>query len=88
LAALNPYRQRKIGEDTPGLVFKHKKINSIYGTENLSSLVYRVAPIPASLRDLVFDFGSLPEKDESDYISQMVARVLRMPYGAGMFHLN
>ena len=79
LAALNPYRQKSDGGKTPGLVFKHKNVNTMFGTSDLSSLVYRVAPVPSSLRDFVFDFGALPEEQEIEYIHQMVRKTLLLP---------
>ena len=49
------------------------------GTDDLSTLVYRVTPLPSTLRDFVFDFGSLPESEEAEYIHQMVRKMLKIP---------
>ena len=38
----------------------------------LRDLVYRVHDLPASMRALVYDFGSLSNKTEKDYIRQIV----------------
>ncbi|CAG2252998.1 RNF213 [Mytilus edulis] len=40
--------------------------------DELSSLVYRVHPLPESLIDYVWDYGSLSEEDEKTYIAKMV----------------
>ena len=44
-----------------------------------SSLVYKVTPVPLSLRDFIFDFGSLPESQEIDYVQRMVESILQLP---------
>ena len=61
-----------------GLFLSTKKIGATFGTEELSSLVYRVTPVPATLRDFVFDYGALPEIQEREYIRQMVHSTLNM----------
>ncbi|VDH96558.1 Hypothetical predicted protein [Mytilus galloprovincialis] len=69
LAACNPYRLRS--EDsiyTTGLQGKIK-------TDNLSHLVYRVHPLPETMMDFVWDYGSLSQKDEVAYITKMVETV-------------
>ena len=38
----------------------------------LRDLVYRVHDLPASMRALVYDFGSLSNETEKDYICQIV----------------
>ena len=37
----------------------------------MASLVYKVTPVPAALRDFVFDFGGLPPHREAEYINQV-----------------
>lgn len=69
LSACNPYRLR--GEEeilTHGLQGKIK-------TDELSKLVYRVHPLPETLIDYVWDYGSLNEIDEASYIKKMVKNV-------------
>ncbi|CAC5402560.1 RNF213 [Mytilus coruscus] len=69
LAACNPYRLRR--EDsihTKGLQGKIK-------TDHLSKLVYRVHPLPETMMDFVWDYGSLSQTDEQAYILKMVERV-------------
>ena len=82
LAALNPYRIRPDREEMgisqhapsaaahstgPGKVSPHL---SAQKDENdlLNKLVYRVHPIPPTLRDFIFDFGSLEPATELLYI--------------------
>ena len=85
LAALNPYRRRPKKGKTFGLVYKHKK-NSIAPvvTDDMADLVYRVTPIPVSLRDFVFDFGSLELEQERLYVGSMVHSMLVLPSLAGL----
>ena len=80
LAALNPYRRRPPQEETFGLVYKHKK-GSVAPVmqDEMSTLVYRVTPIPASLRDFVFDFGALELKQERMYVRSMILDFLDLP---------
>jgi hypothetical protein len=81
LAALNPYRRRVQQNETFGLVFKHKKetTNSSSFTNDMCNLVYRVVALPTSLRDFVFDFGSLSGYQEKLYIKSMVDSILVLP---------
>ena len=87
LAALNPYRRRPPQEETFGLVYKHKKggIAPMIQDE-MSTLVYRVTPIPASLRDFVFDFGALELKQERMYVRSMILDFLELPSLEGLEH--
>ena len=85
LAALNPYRRRPPQAETFGLVYKQKK-GALPVQDNMSSLVYRVTPIPPSLRDFVFDFGSLELKQERLYIQSMVLSQLALPSLEGLEH--
>ncbi|CAK9251645.1 unnamed protein product [Sphagnum jensenii] len=68
LAALNPYRLRKKKEEM-GLTFNlgHNPVD-----DPMSRLVYRVHPIPPTLKDFIFDFGSLEPETELLYIQSMV----------------
>lgn len=72
LAALNPYRRKPKKSGTTGLTFQ------LHGAtqDPMADLVYRVHPVPQSLRDLVFDFGSLGAEKEIQYIRSMVADIL------------
>ncbi|KAJ8319134.1 hypothetical protein KUTeg_004225, partial [Tegillarca granosa] len=66
MAACNPYRLRhEKSVFTAGLQGKIK-------SDELSRLVYRVHPLPETMVDFVWDFGSLSEKDEHSYICRMV----------------
>ena len=82
LAALNPYRRRPEQDtNSPGLLFNltnnqsdnTKPSNELTSAGDLmSSLVYRVHPIPHTLRDFIFDFGALTPDMEKLYILSMV----------------
>ena len=69
LAACNPYKLRNTSAIfTAGLQGKIK-------ADELSRLVYRVHPLPESLVDYVWDYGSLSSTDEGKYIERMVSSV-------------
>ena len=75
LAALNPYRRRALKQQqSPGLVFQLGERQST--PDPMASLVYRVHPVPQSLQDFIFDFGSLTPEQEALYILAMVRRSL------------
>ena len=87
LAALNPYRRRPPQAETFGLVYKHKKGSVVpLVHDEMANLVYRVTPIPASLRDFVFDFGSLEQDQERLYVRSMVCSMLELPSLDGLEH--
>lgn len=66
IAACNPYRLRPLGKiSTAGL--SGKTIADEY-----SRLVYRVHPLPETMIDFVWDYGSLSTNDERAYIDRMV----------------
>ena len=64
IGACNPYRISKKENKVFNILYKkqHKKKN----------LVYTVNPLPISLLNFVFNFGSLKENDELEYIKSMV----------------
>ena len=67
LAACNPYKLRPQ---------EHIKTAGLEGkniTDEYSGLVYRVHPLPEAMIDYVWDYGSLGQKDERDYIQRMVS---------------
>lgn len=71
LAACNPYRLRSDKSIlTSGLQGKIK-------TDHLSKLVYRVLPLPETMIDFVWDYGSLQKQDEKSYIERMVQDVFQ-----------
>ncbi|XP_055995963.1 uncharacterized protein LOC125646740 isoform X2 [Ostrea edulis] len=71
LAACNPYRLRSDKSIlTSGLQGKVK-------TDQLSKLVYRVQPLPETMIDYVWDYGSLKREDEKAYIERMVQGVFK-----------
>ena len=53
-------------------MIKHFCIGSI----PLRQLVYRVHPLPESMRPLVWDFGQLTERTEELYTKQIVRRFI------------
>ena len=87
IGACNPYRQapkgnekEEIGLDAD-LAYKEKEKNlndkekeEIHkkSLNNKNKLVYTVNPLPHSLLNYVFDFGSLSPEDEEKYIENMV----------------
>ncbi len=66
LAACNPYKLRPQENATTAGV-EGKNI-----TDEYSELVYRVHPLPESMVDYVWDYGSLTPQDEKTYIQRMV----------------
>eukprot|EP00026_Physarum_polycephalum_P000019 Phypoly_transcript_00019.p1 GENE.Phypoly_transcript_00019~~Phypoly_transcript_00019.p1 ORF type:complete len:3090 (+),score=490.35 Phypoly_transcript_00019:142-9411(+) len=66
IAACNPYRLRTKQTQTSGLEGKIK-------WDDLSKLVYRVHPLPESLMDYVWDYGTLDVVDEKSYIATIVS---------------
>lgn len=57
-------------------VHVHAVFSYIYfntGKISLRDLVYRVLELPASMRALVYDFGSLKPNIQSDYIKKIVS---------------
>jgi ABC-type oligopeptide transport system ATPase subunit len=71
LGACNPYRilTKKMKES--GLLYYNMKEDT-----KLNNLVYTVNPLPHSLLNFVFDFGSLREKDEEKYITNTIISIL------------
>ena len=66
IAACNPYRLRPTGPiATAGLDGK-------LAVDESSHLVYRVHPLPETMIDYVWDYGSLSTNDERAYIGRMV----------------
>ena len=73
VAACNPYRLRPSGNiSTAGL--SGKTI-----TDEYSKLVYRVHPLPETMIDFVWDYGSLSKEDERAYIGRMVEGITGNP---------
>jgi hypothetical protein len=89
LAALNPYRKRPNLDQIPGLVFRlhdsnvSDMIQASY-TDPMAHLVYRVHPIPKTLLDFIFDFGSLSQDMEKLYIHSMISK--KFPDEATFIH--
>jgi len=71
LAACNPYRimTNKMREN--GLVYYNMKEKN-----KLNNLVYTVNPLPHSLLNFIFDFGSLKFEDEKKYIINTIISLL------------
>ena len=72
LAACNPYRLRDDSQVlTTGLQKQDARAQKLLKDE-YSCLVYRVNPLPESLLNYVWDYGSLGSKDEIAYIERML----------------
>ena len=71
LGACNPYRvlNKKMRES--GLVYYNTKDKN-----KLNNLVYSVNPLPHSLLNFVFDFGSLRPEDERKYIHNTIVSII------------
>ena len=71
LGACNPYRliTKKMKES--GLVYYNMKDKN-----KLNNLVYTVNPLPHSLLNFIFDFGSLQPEDEKKYIKNAIIDLL------------
>lgn len=72
IAACNPYRLRESNRYTKGLKGKLSE-------DALSLLAYRVHPLPEMMLDFVWDYGSLPLKEERAYIQRMVDTKIFQP---------
>ena len=71
LGACNPYRIMDNKMKESGLVYYNIKEKN-----KLNNLVYTVNPLPHSLLNFVFDFGSLQPEDEKKYIKNTVISLL------------
>eukprot|EP01084_Bolivina_argentea_P027606 51309_1 len=75
IAALNPYRLRKKTKKQIEEEKKNEANNPSYFIdeldEQISNLVYRVYPIPPSMKTYVWNFGYLTTIDEQQYIAVM-----------------
>ena len=71
LAACNPYRVLTKKMRQSGLVYYNLKEKN-----KLNNLVYTVNPLPHSLLNFIFDFGSLQEDDEKKYIQNTIISIL------------
>ena len=73
IAACNPYRLRPPGKITTA------GLNGKTISDEFSRLVYRVHPLPETMIDFVWDYGSLSKKDERAYICRMVEGITGNP---------
>ncbi|KAK3257836.1 hypothetical protein CYMTET_33097 [Cymbomonas tetramitiformis] len=71
IAACNPYRKRNPLKLPPSAGF-----NSKLRPDSMSSLVYRVNPLPETMLDYVWDFGNLSAQDERRYVSRILANAV------------
>ena len=71
LGACNPYRIMDVKMKESGLVYYNMKKKN-----KLNNLVYTVNPLPHSLLNFIFDFGSLQPEDEKKYIKNTVESLL------------
>ena len=68
IAACNPYRVSKKENFLLNVLYKKNQMKK--------NLVYTVNPLPMSLMNFVFNFGSLKHEDELAYIRSMVERTV------------
>ena len=71
LGACNPYRVLEKTMKESGLVYYNVKERN-----KLNDLVYTVNPLPYSLLNFIFDFGSLQAEDEKKYIINTVRSII------------
>jgi len=74
IAACNPYRllsEQDVERERIGLVFEHRNALEVI-PDPLAKLVYRVHPLPETLIEYVWDFGSLPASVEKLYIHSIL----------------
>ncbi|ETO22356.1 hypothetical protein RFI_14844, partial [Reticulomyxa filosa] len=73
IAALNPYRKRQRSDKEKDEDKQDNRNRTKYYLDDLDKemdeLVYRVFPLPRSLQTYVWNFGSLSEADEHQYIA-------------------
>ena len=85
IAACNPYRyidKNKRDEIALNINLAYKELEKVSNKERQkledkskrAKLVYTVNPLPHSLLNFVFDFGSLDKKDEQKYIQNMIEK--------------
>ena len=72
LGACNPYRIITKKMKDSGLIYYNSKDKN-----ELSNLVYTVNPLPNSLLNFIFDFGSLKPEDEKKYINNAIIDTLK-----------
>ena len=72
IAACNPYRLLTKKMKKSGLVYYNMKESN-----KLNNLVYTVNPLPHSLLNFVFDFGSIQPNDEKKYISNTIIELIK-----------
>ena len=71
IAACNPYRLR------PSEKILTSGLSEKTSLDEYSGLVYRVHPLPETMVDYVWDYGSVSPEDEKRYIARMVEGVFR-----------
>eukprot|EP01130_Rhizamoeba_saxonica_P005883 TRINITY_DN2328_c0_g2_i1.p1 TRINITY_DN2328_c0_g2~~TRINITY_DN2328_c0_g2_i1.p1 ORF type:complete len:3185 (-),score=755.13 TRINITY_DN2328_c0_g2_i1:18-8699(-) len=80
IAACNPYRlidEADQERERIGLVFEHHQSNEII-PDPLAKLVYRVHPLPETIIEYVWDFGSLPADVEKLYIHSLLNKKFKV----------
>jgi hypothetical protein len=98
IAACNPYRQRVYkGKDKVGLninqAHQQKKYLSDKELEDIkrklnNNLVYTVNPLPHSLLNFVFDFGTISPEDEEQYIRGMIKESIEKKFNENRGNLK
>ncbi|ETO22336.1 hypothetical protein RFI_14862 [Reticulomyxa filosa] len=79
VAALNPYRKHKKTREEIEAEKEESRNTNRHFLDNLdkemSELVYRVFPLPRSMKTYVWNFGSLSDLDEMQYISLITEHI-------------
>eukprot|EP00750_Incisomonas_marina_P010789 INCI16307.8.p1 GENE.INCI16307.8~~INCI16307.8.p1 ORF type:complete len:4556 (+),score=887.02 INCI16307.8:48-13670(+) len=70
------YGKQAAGDGTVGQLDNIEEVSGI--TDPLEDLVYRVHPLPESMVDHVFDFGSLSAETEQLYINSIIKTQLKL----------
>ncbi|XP_046861659.1 E3 ubiquitin-protein ligase RNF213-like [Xenia sp. Carnegie-2017] len=85
IAACNPYRKHtdeminKLESAGLGYHVSADETEDKLGSIPLRQLVYRVHPLPESMRPLIWDFGQLSDDTEKLYTKQIVERYVNVP---------
>ena len=73
IASCNPYRKITKKMKQSGLIYPYKD-NNINNNKKELELVYNVNPLPISLINYIFNFGSLSKEDEKMYVLSIIER--------------
>jgi len=90
IAALNPYRLKpKAGRTTVGIA--HKNVDQELADSKgiaFRDLVYVVHPIPRTMLEYIWDYGTLGMEEETRYMRAMLVRGVHKEAGDQAWHLS